>query len=70
MVDDGFIREGEMKGLTLGAGLGPEVTSREICPQCPFKTGFCTFLISLWLEHPDTLGFVCRGMRAWVTKGN
>jgi hypothetical protein len=69
-MDKGFSREVEMKGLTLGAELGPEVVSREICPECPFKTGFCVFIMSLWLEKPDTSGFVCKGMRAWVSRSN
>jgi len=69
-MDKDSIREIEVKGLTLGVELGTEVTSQEICPQCPFKTDFCTFLISLWLEHPDTSGFVCKGMRAWVRRSN
>jgi len=68
-MDKGFIREVEMKGLTLGAELGPEVVSKEICPECPFKTSICEFRMKLWLDDPD-LAFVCKGMRAWVTKSN
>jgi hypothetical protein len=68
-MDKGFIREVEMKGLTLGAELGPEVVSREICPECPFKTGFCEWRMKLTLANPE-LVFVCPGMRAWVRKSN
>ncbi len=68
--NNGFIREVEMEGLTLGAELGPEVVSREICLKCPFETRFGVFIMSLWLEKPDTSGFVCKGMSAWVSKGN
>jgi len=58
-----------MKGLTLGAELGPEVVSREICPQCPFKTSYCEFRMKLSLAKPE-LVFICKGMRAWVTRSN
>ena len=68
-MDKDSIREVEMKGLTLGAELGPEVVSREICPQCPFKTSYCEFRMKLSLAKPE-LVFVCKGMRAWVRKGN
>jgi len=68
-MDKGFIREVEMKGLTLGAELGPEVVSKEICPECPFKTTYCEFRMSLSLAHPE-LRFVCRGMRVWVRRSN
>lgn len=69
-MDNDFIRQVVMKGLTLGVELGPERVSREICPQCPFSTAFCLWLLELWAKHPDTSGFVCKGMRAWVTKSN
>lgn len=69
-MDKDFIREVEMKGLTLGVELGPEVVKREICPECPFKTAFCLWLMALWAEHPGTSGFVCKGMRAWVRRSN
>jgi len=69
-MDEGFIREVEMKGLTLGAELPAQKVYAEICPECPFKTGFCVFIMSLWLEKPDTSGFVCKGMRAWVSRSN
>ncbi len=68
-MDKDSIREVEMKGLTLGAELGPERVSREICLECPFKTSYCVFRMSLWLDKPD-LAFVCKGMRAWVRKSN
>ena len=68
-MDKGLIREVEMKGLTLGVELGPEVVSREICPECPFKTSYCEFRMKLWLDKLD-LAFVCKGTRAWATKGN
>ncbi len=69
-MDKDSIREVEMKGLTLGVELGPERVSREICPECPYKTEFCLWLMALSAEHPGTSGFVCKGMRAWVTKSN
>lgn len=65
-----FIQQVEMKGLMLGAELSPEVVSKEICPQCPLKTPFCQWMLEkVWL--PDSnVGFVCKGMRAWVTKSD
>ncbi len=69
MGDKDFIREVEVKGLTLGVELGPERVSREVCPECPFKTSYCEFRMKLWLDRPN-LAFVCSGMRAWVTKSN
>ena len=68
-MDKDSIREVEMKGLTLGAELGPEMVSREICPECPFKTGYCEFRMKLSLAQPE-LRFVCSGMRAWVNRSN
>ncbi|MBA7690073.1 hypothetical protein ES703_98596 [subsurface metagenome] len=62
-MDKDFIREVEKSGLVLGAGLGPEMVSKEICPECPFKTGYCVFRMSLSLANPE-LVFVCPGMRA------
>jgi hypothetical protein len=41
----------------------------EISPECPFKTGYCEFRMKLSLADPE-LAFVCKGMRAWVTKSN
>jgi hypothetical protein len=69
MADEGFIREVEMQGLTLGVELGPEVVSREICPECPFRTGYCKFRMKLSLANPE-LVFVCKGMKAWVRQSN
>jgi len=69
MADEGFIREVEMKGLTLGAELPAQKVSEEVCPECPFKTSYCEFRMKLWLDKPN-LAFVCKGMRAWVTKSN
>ena len=69
MADEGFIREVEMKGLTLGAELPAQKVYDEICPECPFKTGYCVFRMSLSLAHPE-LRFVCPGMRAWVRRSN
>ncbi len=68
-MDKGSIRKVEAKRLTLGVEVGPEAASREICPKCPFKTGFCEWRMKLTLDNPE-LVFVCKGMRAWVTKGN
>jgi len=68
-MDKDFIRGVEMKGLTLGVELGPEGVSEDICPECPFKTSYCVFRMSLWLDKPD-LAFVCPGMRAWVRRSN
>ncbi len=69
MVDNDSIREVEMKGLTLGVDLPAQKVYEEICPECPFKTGFCEWRMKLTLAHPE-LHFVCPGMRAWVSKGN
>ena len=69
MADEGFIREVEMKGLTLGAELPAQKVYEEICPECPFKTSCCEFRMKLWLDDPD-LAFVCKGMRAWVRRSN
>jgi len=68
-MDKDSLREVEMKGLTLGVELGPERVSREICPECPYKTRYCVFRMSLSLAHPE-LRFVCKGMRAWVRRSN
>ena len=68
-MDEGFIREVEMKGLTLGTEWPAQKVYEEICPECPFKTSYCEFRMSLSLAHPE-LVFVCPGMRAWVTKSN
>ena len=68
-MDEGVIREVEMKGLTLGTELPAQRVYEEICPECPFKTSYCEFRMSLSLAHPE-LVFVCPGMRAWVTKSN
>ena len=68
-MDKDFIREVEIKGLTLGAKLGPERVSREVCPECPFKTSYCEFRMKLWLDEPN-LAFVCKGMRAWFRRSN
>lgn len=69
MAEEDFIRKVEMRGLTLGVELGPEGVSRDICPECPFKTSYCEFRMKLRLEKPD-LAFVCPGMRAWIIQGN
>ena len=59
-----------MQGLLLGAGLSVEKVKAEICPSCPFKTPICQWLQEkVWLAGSDT-SFVCKGMRAWVTKSN
>jgi len=68
-MDKDFITEVEMKGLTLGAELPAQKVHDEICPECPFKTLYCVFRMGIWLDKPD-LAFVCKGMRAWVTKSN
>ncbi len=59
----------DVQGLMLGAGLTAEKVKAEICPECPFKTSICEWRMKLWLDDPD-LAFVCKGMRAWVTKSN
>jgi hypothetical protein len=68
-MDKGLIRELEMKRLLLGAGLPARKVYEEICPECPFKTGFCEWRMKLTLADPE-FRFVCKGMRAWVTKSN
>ena len=68
-MDEDFIREVEMKGLTLGAELPPQKVHDEICPECPFKTAYCEFRMSLSVAHPE-LVFVCPGMRAYVRRSN
>lgn len=67
--NEDFIRELEMKGLTLGAELPTQKVHDEICPECPFKTAYCEFRMSLSVAHPE-LRFVCPGMRAWIRKNN
>lgn len=60
----------EVQGLLIGAGLTREKVIAEICPSCPFKTFFCQWLLEkVWLPGSD-VNFVCKGMRAWVTKSN
>lgn len=68
-MDNDFIREVEIKGLTLGAELPAQKVYEEICPECPFKMGFCEWRMKLTLAKPE-LVFVCPGMRAWVRKSN
>ena len=68
-MDEGVNREVEMEGLLIGANLTREKVIAEICPECPFKTGFCEFRMKLWLDDPH-LASVCKGMRAWVRKNN
>jgi len=68
-MDKEFTREAEMKGLLLGMELPAQKVYEEICPECPFKTGFCEWKMKLTLANPELL-FVCKGMRAWVTRSN
>ena len=69
-MDKGFIREVEMKGLLIGADLTKEKVIAEICPECPFKTPFCQWLLeNVWLPD-EKARFVCKGMRAWVNRSN
>ena len=63
MANEDFIREVEMKGLTLGAELPVQKVYEEICPECPFRTGYCKFRMKLSLANPE-LVFVCKGMKA------
>lgn len=51
-MDKDSIREVEMKGLTLGAEL-PARKVYEESPECPFKTSYCVFRMSLSLAHPE-----------------
>jgi hypothetical protein len=70
VANEGFIREVEMKGLLIGTDLTREKVIAEICPECPFKTPFCQWLLEkVWLPD-EKARFVCKGMRAWVTKSN
>ena len=60
----------DMQGLMLGAGLTREKVKAEICPECPFKTSYCEWMLEEVLLDKPNLAFVCKGMRAWVTKSN
>lgn len=33
----------------------------DLCPECPFKTGFCQWLLSIESEIPDSRS-ICKGM--------
>lgn len=60
----------EMKRLLSGLkGLSHEKVKAEICPQCPFRSGICDFMMELALNDVN-IRFACRGMRAWVTGSN
>ena len=60
----------DVQGLMLGLGLTREKVIAEICPDCPFKTPICQWMLEkVWLPSSD-VAFVCKGMRAWVTKSN
>lgn len=60
----------DVQGLLIGADLTREKVIAEICPECPFKTPFCQWMLEkVWLPG-EKARFVCKGMRAWVTKSN
>jgi len=68
-MDKDSIKEVEMKGLTLGMEWPAQKVYEEICPECPLKTSYCEFRMSLSLANPE-LRFVCPGMREWVRRSN
>ena len=69
-MDKDFIREIEMKGLLIGIHLTRGKVIAEICPECSFKTPFCQWMLEEVLLDKPNLAFVCKGIRAWVTKNN
>lgn len=62
----------QMSGLIQGANLPLEQVERELCPECPFKTPICEFMLRIHIDELAKKGitFVCKGMRHWVTKSN
>jgi len=62
----------QMLGLTQGANLPLKQVKDELCPECPFKTPFCEFMMRIHIDElaNEGLTFVCKGMRHWVTKSN
>ena len=60
----------DMQGLMIGADLTVEKVKASICPECPFKTPFCQWLLEkVWLPGSN-VGFICKGMRAWIIQSN
>jgi len=62
----------QMHGLMQGANLPLQQVRDEICPECPYKTDFCEFMMRIHIEVLEKEGttFVCKGMRHWVTESN
>jgi len=62
----------QILGLTQGANLPLERVRNELCPECPFKTPFCEFMLRIHMDELESKGitFVCKGMRHWTTKSN
>ena len=69
MENDNFTLDIELKRLMQGAEIPIDKVYQEICPGCAFKTGFCEIRMAISLENAE-IGFVCRGMRAYVAKSN
>jgi len=69
MENDKFTLGVEIKRLMQGAEIPLEKVRIKICPACPFKTPFCEFRMAVSLYNPG-LGFVCKGMRAYISKSN
>lgn len=57
------------KSLTQGINIPLETVQKEICPECHYKSGMCTFMLALHQGKED-IKFVCKGMRHWVTENN
>ena len=62
----------QIRGLMQGSSLPLKQVKEDICPECPYKTAFCEFMMKLHMDGLADKGlrFVCQGMRHWVTKNN
>lgn len=59
----------ELRRLMLGGNIPAAKTRSLICPDCPFKTSFCEWRMSL-VENNDDTRMSCKGTRAWITQRN
>ena len=47
----------DVQGLIIGTDLTREKVIAEICPECPFKTPFCQWLLGVCLSNPRLMYF-------------
>jgi hypothetical protein len=65
-------REPSNPGTNAGQCLPLKQVKEERCPECPYKTAFCEFMMRIHMDGLADKGFrfVCQGMRHWITKNN